>query len=100
VSNEILMSAAKAIATKHDLPVQDVITCCPPALVRQTGPLAIGRMCVDEMEALVDQWGDAVSEIAKSRRRVREESDLKRLKYFRRKYGPHITMEHLPRGKK
>ena len=98
MSNPILEQAAKSIATRYNIPMQDVINCCPTDLVNQTRGYGVQRISVVEMEQMVDEWGDAVRDIAK--RRFAQSSDAKRLKYFRRKYGPHITMEHLPRAAK
>ncbi len=90
---------AKNISERYNLPVQEVIALCPQRLALASSSTFV-QYRREELEALVDEWADAVVAVAKNRRRVSEESDLKRLKYFRRKYGPHITMEHLPRGKK
>lgn len=98
MSNPVLEHVAKDIATHYGIPMQDVIDCCPTDLANQTRGYGVPRMQRVELEALVAQWRDAVSKIAK--RRFAQSSDAKRLAHFRRKYGPHITLEHLPRGKK
>lgn len=91
---------ARALACRFGITEQLAANLCPADLVGAfTNP---GRMRVEELDALINDWFDIVQNegLEAARRKEAVSLDAKRLKYFRRRYGPHITLEHLPRGRK
>jgi hypothetical protein len=100
VSQGKLGDVARALAYKFELPERRVSELCPSELIGAfTNP---GRLRIDEIDALINDWHDLVQAEVQdiAARKEALNLDAKRLKYFRRRYGPHITAEHLPRGRK
>ena len=96
-----LKTPCEAMAVRFNLPIQSVANLCPKELVGAAGNYAV-RFSKTELEDLVGEWLRAVEAASKAAMAeiVAKSTDAKRLRYFRRRYGPHITMEHLPKGRK
>lgn len=86
----------EATARRHSVSVDVATKTCPMHLRRlintQRTPM---RIAEDYVENLILEWDRAIEAI----KREAQHFDDKRLKNLRRRYGPHITLAHLPHGK-
>lgn len=94
-----LSQPATMLSQRFGVDIQTVRTLCPQDLIGAAGNYA-RRYTALEIDELMLEWCRKVEMAAKNKNKHKNECDAKRLKYFRRKYGPHITMEHLPRAAK
>jgi aminoglycoside phosphotransferase len=87
---------AHAFASRYKITPQQAVDAIPPRL-REIHDYKL-NVSAPEIDDLLAVWGERCK--ACIRPKVSEEVDRRRLANFRRRYGPNITMEHLPRGKK
>lgn len=91
-----LSAVVKALSEKYGISENDVAKMCPAELsLRPYTPMS-RQTC----EMLVLRWEREVEGVWRKVHAAKIEYDAKRLRYFRSRFGPRITMNDLPRGAK